>query len=95
MPESPTAPGLERWLGEVLVFDLAAPYVCIGQLVSIDGGYLRVLDADLHDFRDSVVTRENYVYDSVRLGIRRNRVEVLLRASEVVAITKFSAISES
>ena len=47
------------------------------------------------DFRDSTKTRELYVYDSVRLGIRRNRTRVLVRRSEVVAVTRFSEVAES
>ena len=52
-------------------------------------------DADLHDFRDSTATREVYVYDSARLGIRRNRARVLIRRDEVVAIARFDDIAES
>ena len=48
-------------------------FVCLGTLVSCDELFLELKDADLHDFRDSPATREVYVYDSVRLGIRRNR----------------------
>lgn len=95
MSDSPAGSPLDDLLGQIVVLDLASPYVCIGQLEAIDGGYYAVADADLHDFRDSTATRENYVYDSVRLGIRRNRTRVLIRSSEVVAITRFADISES
>jgi hypothetical protein len=67
----------------------------MGTLAGFDGAYLEVVDADLHDFRDSAATREVYVYDSVRLGIRRNRARVLIRRDEVVAITRFVDIMES
>ena len=52
-------------------------------------------DADLHDFRDSTATREIYIYDSVRFGIRRNRARTLIRRDDVVAISRFEDISES
>ena len=57
--------------------------------------FFAVEDADLHDFRDSAATREVYVYDSARLGIRRNRARVLVRRDEVVAVTRFADIAES
>jgi small nuclear ribonucleoprotein (snRNP)-like protein len=82
-------------IGQVVVVDLRSSYVCLGTLVSGDDTYLELVDADLHDFRDSSKTREVYVYDSVRVGIRRNRARVLVRADDVVAVTKFSDISES
>lgn len=86
---------LEPLLGQVVVIDLKSAYACLGTLVAYDESYLELLDADLHDFRDSKATREVYVYDSVRLGIRRNRERVLIRLNDVVAITRFADIAES
>jgi hypothetical protein len=82
-------------IGEVVVLDLQSQYVCLGTLVGLDASFLDVADADLHDLRDSAATREIYVYNSLRLGIRRNRSRVLIRRDEVVAITRFADISES
>jgi hypothetical protein len=82
-------------IGQILVIDLRSTYVCLGQLVGYDREFLELTDADLHDFRDSTATREVYVYDSARLGIRRNRARVLVRLSDVVAITRFDDILES
>jgi hypothetical protein len=64
-------------------------------LASIDALYFEMTDADLHDFRDSVATREVYTYDSARLGIRRNRARVLIQRDEVVALALFDDIAES
>lgn len=86
---------LSELIGQVVVIDCRSSYVCLGQLVGFDRDYLDLRDADLHDFRDSQATREVYVYDSVRFGIRRNRSRVLLRRDEVVAITRFADIAES
>jgi hypothetical protein len=86
---------LSRLIGQVVVVDLNAPYVCLGTLVHLDAAFLELADADLHDLRDSAATREVYVYDSVRLGIRRNRARVLLARNEVVAITRFADIATS
>jgi small nuclear ribonucleoprotein (snRNP)-like protein len=91
----------ERWqflaplLGQVVVVDLKSSYVCLGTLTNFDDAFLELRDADLHDFRDSTATREVYVYDSVRFGIRRNRSRVLLRQDDVVAVTRFAEIAES
>ena len=81
-------------LGEVVVVDMRSTFVCLGTLVSCDSLFLEFRDADLHDFRDSPATREVYVYDSVRLGIHRNRARVLIRLDDVVAVTRFSDIAD-
>jgi len=86
---------LVELIGQVVVVDLRSTYVCLGTLVGIDREFLELIDADLHDFRDSAATREVYVYDSARLGIRRNRARVLLRLDDIVAVTRFDDILES
>jgi small nuclear ribonucleoprotein (snRNP)-like protein len=90
-----SSPELDAMVGQVVVLDLKSSYVCLGTLEAIDPLFFVVVDADLHDFRDSSATREIYVYDSARLGIRRNRSRVLVRRDEVVALTRFAEIAES
>lgn len=85
---------LDDLLGEPVVLDLTSPYVCIGLLAGLDAAYFDLRDADLHDFRDGRTTREIYVYDSARLGIRRNRARVLVRRDEVVAVTRLADVLE-
>jgi hypothetical protein len=79
----------------MVVVDMRSTYVCLGTLASVGDDFLELMDADLHDFRDSPATRENYVYDSVRLGIRRNRARLLVRQDEIVAVTRFADIAAS
>ena len=95
MPSDHLSPLLAELTGQVVVVDLRSSYVCLGTLAGGDGAFLDLRDADLHDFRDSPATREVYVHDSLRLGIRRNRARVLLRRDEVVAVTRFADITES
>lgn len=95
MADDELSPLLARMMGQVVIVDLSSPYVCLGTLVGIDHDFLELDDADLHDFRDSQATREIYVYDSARLGIRRNRAKVLVRRDEVVAITRFADVAAS
>jgi hypothetical protein len=43
--------------------------------------------ADVHDLRDTNTTRENYVVNSRRLGIRTNREKVCVRIQEIVSLS--------
>lgn len=89
------SPQLKALIGQTIVVDMRSSYACLGTLVGFDDHFLEMMDADLHDFRDSSATREIYVYDSARLGIRRNRARVLVRQDDVVAITRFTDIAAS
>ena len=88
-------PLLATLIGQVVVIDFRSTYVCLGTLVGLDTEHLELHDADLHDFRDSQTTREVYVHDSLRFGVRRNRARVLVRRDELVAIARFADISET
>lgn len=83
---------LPQWVGQAVVVDLSGPFVCIGTLSAVDSGFLTLTDVDFHDLRDSNATRESYVIDSRRVGIRRNRSKALVKLSEVVAVTRFEDI---
>jgi hypothetical protein len=78
---------LDEFLDRKVVLDLSSTYVCLGRLVRYDENYLEMKNADLHDLRDTETTRELYVADSVATGIKRNRKRVLIRRTEVVAIS--------
>jgi hypothetical protein len=83
---------LDEFLEAKIVVDLISPYVCLGKLVRYDDHFLEMRNADLHDLRDTETTRELYVADSVATGIKRNRKRVLIRRTEVVAISKLEDV---
>jgi hypothetical protein len=89
------SPRLAELVGQVIVVDFRSPYVCLGTLVGWDTLFLEMADADLHDFRDSTATREIYIYDSARIGVRRNRARVLVLRSEIVAMTRLEDVAET
>jgi hypothetical protein len=83
---------LEELLNQQVVVDLRSEYVCLGTLVRIGEQFLELKNADLHDLRDTDTTRENYVADSCRTGIKRNRKRVLLGRADMVAIARLDDV---
>lgn len=79
---------LDEFIGQRVVVDLRAEYVCLGTLLRIDDHFLELKNADLHDLRDTDTSRENYVAASVATGIKRNRRRLLLVRTEIVAIAR-------
>ena len=77
----------EEYLNQKVVVDLSSRFVCIGKLTRFDDHFLELKNADLHDLRDTETTRELYVADSVATGVKRNRKRVIIRRSEVVAVS--------
>ncbi len=78
---------LEQFYGQQVVIDASSPFVVLGTLLGSDGKYLLLEQADVHDLRDTTTTRENYVVDSRRLGIRVNRERALVRIDKIVSLS--------
>lgn len=83
---------IEEFVGLKVVVDFASEYVALGTLKRIDADFLELRNADLHDLRDTDSTRELYVAESVRTGIKRNRKSVVLNRAGVVAVTRFEDV---
>lgn len=79
---------IDSLLNEIVVFDLASPFVIIGTLTGDDPHYFVLADADVHDLRDSPTTRELYVVETRRLGVRTNRKRTCVRKSDVVSLSR-------
>jgi hypothetical protein len=78
---------LDLLVGREVVIDTASPYVILGRLSSWDEQLLVLEKADVHDLRDTTTTRENYIVDSLRHGIRINRRRVFVSRRDVVCLS--------
>jgi hypothetical protein len=83
---------LREMIGQEVVVDVASPYVFLGTLIGEDRHYLILDDADAHDLRDTNTSRELYIVETRRLGIRSNRKRVWVRLSEVVSISALADV---
>jgi hypothetical protein len=93
-PAPDSSDALSPLQGREVVLDLASPYLVIGTLTGEDHRYLIVDDADVHDLRDSHTTRELYVLDTRKHGIRANRSRVLVNRADVVSVSALADVLE-
>jgi hypothetical protein len=85
-------PSFDQLVGREVVIDVASQYVYLGRLTGHGEKFLVLEQADVHDLRDTTTTRELYVVDSRRFGIRPNREKVLVRIGEIVSISAFDDV---
>jgi small nuclear ribonucleoprotein (snRNP)-like protein len=83
---------LQDLLGQVVVVDMRSPFVCIGTLRAVDEHWLELINADMHDLRDTHTSRENYVAAAHATGVKRNRKRLILDRSETVALSLLSDV---
>jgi len=85
------ADDLDNLIGHEVVLDTDGAMVYLGRLVSCRAGGFWLQEADVHNCNEGHATREQYVAESARDGIRvnRNRVFVIRQT-----VTSLSALSD-
>lgn len=81
-------------IGRDVVLDASGTYVYLGRFAGEDAGYLVLEQADVHDLRDTSTTRELYVLEARRLGVRANRSRVYVRREQVVSLSALEDVVE-
>lgn len=83
--------GNEGWaslVGQVVVVDTSSPFVYLGTLARVDEDFLVLKDVDAHDCNEGPSTKEQYVMDTKRFGVKANRKEVSVRKAAVVSVSR-------
>jgi small nuclear ribonucleoprotein (snRNP)-like protein len=84
--------GWEALVGKVVVVDTDSRFIYIGTLDRVDPEFLVMKDVDVHDRRESPSTKEQYVMDTKKFGVKPNRKEVNVRKAQVVSLSKLDDI---
>lgn len=87
--------GDEGWgplVGQVVVVDTSSPFVYLGTLAKVDEHFLVMKDVDAHDRSEGPSTKEQYVMDTKRFGVKANRKEVSVRKAAVVSVSRLDDV---
>ncbi len=80
--------------GEDVVLDTDSPYLYIGMLAEVDEWSIRLEDADVHDANETRTTKEVYLLEARKYGVKKNRHNVIVRADKVISISRLSDVIE-
>ena len=90
-------PASDDWLavhlGHVVVADLDESYLVIGKLTAGDALHLSFTDADLHDHHEANCTKEVYLLETLKLGVRANRKRVDIPRHRVIAVSRLEDLA--
>lgn len=84
--------GWESMIGKIVVVDTDSRFVYLGTLDRVDAEFLVMKDVDAHDRRESPSTKEQYIMDTKKFGVKANRKEVSVRKSMVISISKLDDV---
>ncbi len=87
-----SADAWKGWIGEAVVVDTDSSFVYLGTLAEVNEHFVVLKEVDAHDKADSIATKERYIMDCSRFGVKANRKEVAVRKELVVSVSKLSDI---
>jgi len=85
--QQPQPSSLESYLGQQVVVDTRSSYILIGTLTNIAPDYLTLENVDVHDTTDADSTKDHYIMESHKLGVRTNRRAALVRVAEIISVS--------
>lgn len=83
---------LEDLVGCDVVLDTAGPIVYLGKLTRIDEQGFWLEDADLHNTSEGHATREQYITEAAKDGIRVNRRWICVLRHTVISISALADV---
>lgn len=89
-PEASLAP----LVGHLVILDTRSHWLYIGRLERVSEHFLELSSADAHDSTEGHSTKEIYILEAKKFGVKKNRERVLVRFSEVIGISKLADVTE-
>jgi small nuclear ribonucleoprotein (snRNP)-like protein len=84
----------EQFVGKHVVVDTDSDLYYIGVLKGADASFLTLENADIHHAEESATTRETYIMDSKKYGVRANRKAVKILRSRIVSVSLLDDVVE-
>ncbi|HUV39367.1 MAG TPA: hypothetical protein VMY39_07115 [Planctomycetota bacterium] len=85
---------LRDCIGQTVVIDTDTHHLHVGTLLSVDEWFYELADADVHDSTSTSTTRDMYIINVQKYGVKKNRNRVFVRTSRVVSLSRLSDVTE-
>ncbi|MCP4021836.1 MAG: hypothetical protein GY729_08340 [Desulfobacteraceae bacterium] len=85
---------LEKYIGQHVVLDTHSSWIYVGILEKVTDNCVVLSDVDVHDSKDTITSKELYVYESKITGIRSNRRSVHVNMNYLVSFSLLKDIKE-
>jgi hypothetical protein len=90
----PDLTGLDAYVGSIVVLDTATPLLYLGTLERVHEGFLTLTDVDVQDSSQMNSTKEIYILEARKFGVKKNRHRVEVRGDVVVSISRLDEVIE-
>ncbi len=84
--------GWSTWIGQVVVVDTDSAYVYLGTLAGVTDHFISLKEVDAHDRAEGSSTKEKYIMEAKRFGVKANRREIAVRKSVIVSLSRLDDV---
>ena len=78
---------LKKYIKKKIVLDTNSAWIYIGLLEKVLENCVVLSDVDIHDSKDTMTSKERYVLDSKKTGIKSNRHKTFVNLDYVVSFS--------
>lgn len=82
----------EPFVGHDVILDTRGELLYIGHLAKVGDWFVTLEDADVHDLATSRTSKDVYLIDAAKHGVKKNRHEVAVKKREVVSISRLEQV---
>mgnify|MGYP006303037283 CR=1 FL=1 len=83
---------LRELIDQKVVLDTDTPFLYLGDLVSADEDFVTLSGADACYCEEIGSTREQYLVEAAKYGIKKNRKQVHVRNTAIVSVSRLEDI---
>ncbi len=84
---------LKEFTGRVVVIDTDSDLLYVGTLAKVDEAMVELSDADVHDSRTTSTTRDLYIINVAKFGVKKNRDQVFVRLARIVSLSPVEGVT--
>jgi len=84
--------GWTEFVGQVVVIDTDSQFVYLGTLKEVRDHFVILEDVDVHDRGETTTTKEQYIMDTKKFGVKANRKEASVRKSLIVSLSRLDDV---
>jgi len=86
---------ISKWkevIGEKVVIDTNSPYIYLGKIVDCNNWFITLEDVDVHDQKEGRATKEQYINESAKTGIKINRKRVVICKDQIISFSRLDEV---
>jgi len=85
---------LDGFMNREVVLDTRGAILYLGRLAKVYEHFYELAEADVHDVLEGRTSKELYIMEARKHGVKKNRKSVFVRKAEIISISRLEDVIE-